>query len=61
MQSKAFAQSQKILPTCSFWLVGFNVLSVSLKAVLSVDIPVLKPYSSVTNVLLVYSWCHNLL
>jgi len=61
MQSEAFAQSQKILPTCSFCSVGFNVLSVSLKDVLSVDIPVLKPYCSVTDVLLVYSWWHNLL
>jgi len=44
-----------------FWLVGFHVLSAGPKAVLSVDIPVAKPYCSVTDVLLVYNWWHNLL
>jgi len=53
MQSEAFAKSQKILPTCIFWLIDFNTLSVCLKAASSVDIPFLKPHCSVTSMLLV--------
>ena len=54
MQSEAFAKSQKIPPTCIFWLMDWNRLSVSLKTS-TVDIPTLKPYCSVTNMLLICS------
>ena len=43
MQLKDFPKPQKILPTCSFWLIDLNTVSVSLKEVFSVDIPCLKP------------------
>ena len=61
MQSKVFAKSQKIPPTCFFWLTDLNTLSVSLKAASSVDIPLLQPYYSVTSMLLVYRCWLNLL
>ena len=52
-QSEAFARPQKIPSSCISWLIDLNVLSVSLKATSSVDILFLKPYCSVTGMLLV--------
>ena len=60
-QPNAFAKSQKIPPTCIFWLIDLNTRSVSLKATFSVDIPFLKPYCSLTSMLFVRKCCFNLL
>ena len=46
-----FAKSQKIPPTCIFWLLDVNRLPVSPKAASSVDISFLIPYCSVTSML----------
>jgi hypothetical protein len=51
--SKALAKSQTITPTFIFQIIDLNTLSVSLKAASSVEIPFLKPYFSVSSLLLV--------
>ena len=62
-QSEAFARSQTIPPTCFFffWWIDLNTLSFSLKAASSVDAPFLKPFCSVTSMLLVFRWWLNLM
>ena len=61
MQLKASAKSQKIFPSCIFWLVDLNTLSVSLQAASSVDIPFLNTYFPVTSMMFVYNCWFNLL
>ena len=58
---KAYAKSQKIPATCIYWLIDFNTLSVILKTASSVDNPFLKPYCSVTSMLLICRCWLNLL
>jgi len=50
-KSKAFCKLQSISATCIVLLTDLNTLSVSLKAGFSVYIPFLKPYFSVTGML----------
>jgi hypothetical protein len=52
-QSKAFAKSYNIPPTCIFWLMDLNTMFVRMKAALSVDSPLCKPNFSGTNMLLI--------
>jgi len=44
-------KSQNIPPTCIFWLKGLSILSVSLKAAFSVELPCLEQNCSGTNTL----------
>ena len=58
---KNLYKSQKIPPTCIFWLTDLNTLSVCVKAAASVDIPFLQPYCSMTSMLLTCRCWLNLL
>jgi len=49
VQSKAFAISQKIPPTCIVLLIDLNILSVRMKAAASIDNPFLRAYCSVIS------------
>lgn len=52
-QSKALSTLQITPPTCTPWLLTFNVLSVTLNAIFSVYIPSPKPNCSEIHMLLV--------
>jgi hypothetical protein len=52
---KSLCQITEIPPTYILWLIDLNTISISLMAASLIDIPFLKPYCSVTSLMLVYT------